>query len=150
MHLQAFGDDPARWMEISGWLRCRSPDEATCQACRLEGLKPHGAGWIVKLAGIDDRSAAETAVGDYLAVERGNLPDTLPGEYYWADLIGLPVTNIEGVELGTVTTLIETGGNTVLVVKDGERERLLPFVESVVRRVDPIVRRIEADWGADW
>jgi 16S rRNA processing protein RimM len=52
--------------------------------------------------------------------------------------------------LGRVKSLIETGANQVLVVADGERERLLPFVEQVVRRVDVPEGVIRADWDRDW
>jgi len=37
----------------------------------------------------------------------------------------------------------------VLVV-DGDRERLIPFTEQVVKRVDLAARRIEVDWGSDY
>jgi 16S rRNA processing protein RimM len=46
--------------------------------------------------------------------------------------------------------LIETGANQVLVVADGERERLLPFVEHVVGKVDVPGGVIRVDWGLDW
>jgi 16S rRNA processing protein RimM len=71
-------------------------------------------------------------------------------EYYWADLIGLEVVNLQDQPLGRVTSLIETGANQVLVVSDGERERLLPFVEQVVGKVDVPGGVIRADWGLDW
>ncbi len=50
------------------------------------------------------------------------MPATAADEYYWSDLIGLPVVTLDGLVLGTVDHLIETGANDVLVVK-GERER---------------------------
>jgi 16S rRNA processing protein RimM len=71
-------------------------------------------------------------------------------EYYWADLIGLAVVNLQDQPLGRVTSLIETGANQVLVVADGERERLLPFVEHVVGKVDVPGGVIRVDWDLDW
>ena len=56
---------------------------------------------------------------------RSRLPKPKPGEYYWVDLEGLRVVNREGIVLGTVSHLFETGANDVMVV-DGERERLIP------------------------
>jgi 16S rRNA processing protein RimM len=73
-----------------------------------------------------------------------------PGEYYWNDLIGLAVVNMQDQPLGRVKSLIETGANEVLVVVDGERERLLPFVEHVVKAVDVPGGTIRADWDSDW
>ena len=72
-------------------------------------------------------------------------------EYYWADLIGLDVVNTHDVSLGHVVGLIETSANDVLRVGDGvEKERLLPFVATVVLDVDLLARRVKVDWEADW
>jgi 16S rRNA processing protein RimM len=65
-------------------------------------------------------------------------------------LIGLAVVNMQDQQLGQVKSLIETGANQVLVVVDGERERLLPFVEHVVKVVDVPGGTIRADWDSDW
>jgi 16S rRNA processing protein RimM len=64
--------------------------------------------------------------------------------------IGLAVLNVQDQALGQVESLIETGANQVLVVKDGERERLLPFIAHVVKEVDLSARQIRVDWGSDW
>ena len=81
---------------------------------------------------------------------RDALPPPAQDEYYWADLIGLAVVNMQDQPLGRVKSLIETGANQVLVVADGERERLLPFVEQIVRTVDVPGGTIRADWDCDW
>jgi 16S rRNA processing protein RimM len=64
------------------------------------------------------------------------------------------VVNSAGVELGTVSRVFETGANDVLVVEDkmsgDERERLLPFIETVVRQVDVAGGSITVDWEADY
>ncbi len=150
VHIHPFGDDPAQWCEIGKWWHSREPDGANWTECSLSELKPHADGWIAKLAGVDSRGAAEAVVGDYLAAEREALPATAPDEYYWADLVGLSVRNQDGVGLGKVDSLIETVSNTVLVVKDGEIKRLLPFVDHVVRQVDLGAKLVLVDWGADW
>jgi len=82
-------------------------------------------------------------------VPRSALPETKGGEFYWADLIGLVVVNVSGQEFGRVTQILETGANDVLVVQ-GERERLIPFIASVIREVDTGAGRIQVDWGADY
>jgi 16S rRNA processing protein RimM len=110
----------------------------------------HGDGLIVCLDGVATREGAEALEGQFVGVPREQLPATEGGEYYWADLIGLAVLNLAGVSLGKVTRLIETGANDVLVVTDGERERLLPFVGHVVKDVDVAAGRINVDWEADW
>ena len=116
----------------------------------LEAVKLHGDGVVAKLAGIDDRDASEALGSCYFGAPRDALPSPAQDEYYWADLIGLTVMNMQDQPLGRVKSLIETGANQVLVVADGEHERLLPFVEHVVRAVDVPGGIIRADWGSDW
>lgn len=133
------------------WL---SPDvEAPAGSWKVHGLeavKLHGDGVVAKLAGIDDRDASEALGSCYFGAPRDALPPPAQNEYYWADLIGLVVMNMKDQPLGRVKSLIETGANQVLVVADGEQERLLPFVEHVVRAVDVPGGIIRADWESDW
>ena len=84
-----------------------------------------------------------------VAISREAFPEAASGEFYWADLVGLKVVNTAGVELGAVSRVFETGANDVLVV-EGERERLLPFIETVVRQVDIAGGSITVDWEADY
>jgi 16S rRNA processing protein RimM len=84
-----------------------------------------------------------------VALPRAALPETRSGEYYWADLIGLAVVNTGSKELGSVVGMLQTGANDVLVVQ-GERERLIPFIATVVREVDLKAGVIRVDWDADY
>ena len=64
-------------------------------------------------------------------------------------VIGLTAVNREGVELGKVDSLMESGAHDLLVIK-GKREVLIPFVEHFVGKVDVAAGRIEVDWGEDY
>lgn len=150
VHLHPFGDDPAAWAAMSQWWLGAEAQGDQWTAYPLAALKPHGDGWVVKFAGVDDRGGAEMLTGLYLAAPREDLPKPAANEYYWADLIGLKVVNEQETALGTVESLIETGANAVLEVRDGERKRLLPFVEKVVKKVDLAAGRVQVEWGADW
>jgi len=108
----------------------------------------HGRSLIAKLQGCDDRDAAARLKGMEVALPRSALPAAVDGEYYWADLIGLEVVNRDGVSLGRVAGLMETGASHVLVVR-AERERLIPFAEPVIESVDIGGGRVVVDWGAD-
>ncbi len=133
-------------LEHAEWLLDR---EGAWQACELVEGKRHGKGIIAKLAGVDDRDAAAEYVGIDIGVPREQLPETEPGEYYWTDLEGLRVVHKDGRELGTVAYLLETGANDVLVT-EGERERLIPFVMGrVVLDVDLDDGVITVDWEWD-
>lgn len=116
---------------------------------RLVEGKVHTQYLLAHLEGVDDRDAAEGLMGMDIAVLREEMPEAEDGEYYWDDLIGLEVVNSEGVALGRVTGLLETGAHDVLQVK-GERERLIPFVDAYVREVDLEGGRIVVDWGLDY
>ena len=112
-------------------------------------LKAHGKGLVAKLDGIDDRDAAAALIGAEIRVSRDRLPKARAGEHYWVDLEGLSVRTVDGVELGAVSHLIATGANDVLVVR-GDRERLVPYIPDVVRRVDPGAGLIEVDWDPEF
>ncbi|MCK6370445.1 MAG: ribosome maturation factor RimM [Gammaproteobacteria bacterium] len=110
----------------------------------------HGNGIIARLDGIADRDAARALVGSTISVWRRQLGATRPDEFFWADLIGLTVVNEEGAILGTVKDLLATGANDVLVI-EGERRRLVPFIPGqVVRRVDLEGRQIRVDWNEEY
>jgi 16S rRNA processing protein RimM len=109
----------------------------------------HGKGIVAQLEGIDDRDAAAALIGCDIAIERSQLGRTAPDEVYWADLIGLKVVTLDGVELGVVDHLLETGANDVVVVQ-GERERLLPYVEQVIHEVDLAGGVLRVDWDPDF
>ena len=77
-------------------------------------------------------------------------PDQLPkaakDEYYWSDLIGLAVETNQGVQLGIVDSLLETGANDVVIVK-GERERAIPFLQGkTIINIDLDAGRMVVDW----
>lgn len=127
------------------------------QECRVEQAKAHGSTLVAKLEGVDDRDAAVALRGMDIAVPRDTFPPAGENEFYRADLFGLMVVNREAVELGRVTGVLETGANDVLVVKEearGEaesgRERLIPFIESVIVEVSLASGVIRVDWGADY
>ncbi len=120
------------------------------QPFKVEDGRAHGVGVVLKFKGYDDRDQAATLLHRDIAVRRIQLPPTTPGEYYWTDLQGLRVVTLEGMVLGTVSRLFATGSNDVLVVQ-GERERLLPFIrDQVVVDVDLEQRVLRVDWDPDF
>ncbi len=116
---------------------------------KLAEGRPHGRGIVVRFEGCTDRDQAANLVGSEIAVELSQLPAPKQGEYYWAQLEGLKVINLEGQELGTVSHLFETGSNDVLVVKD-KRERLIPYTRDVIRNVDLDAGVMQVDWDASF
>lgn len=121
---------------------------------RLREAKDHSGGVVASAHGVDDREAAESLRGARVFVPRSSFPSTLADEYYWVDLIGLDVVNREGVVLGTVTELLSTSAQAVLVLQfaaDGKViERMIPFVAAYVDGVDLTAKRITVDWQSDY
>jgi 16S rRNA processing protein RimM len=83
----------------------------------VETAKVHNDVIVVKLKGIDDRDAALACKGKQIAVPRAQLPEAEENEYYWSDLIGLRVKNLQGIDFGLIVDVFETGANDVIVVK---------------------------------
>jgi 16S rRNA processing protein RimM len=106
---------------------------------------------VAQLPGVDDRDQAAALIGTDIHVAREQLPPPAKGEYYWVDLEGLEVVTTDNVELGRVSHLFATGANDVVVVRDGTRERLIPFVQgSYVRSVDLSAGRMVVDWDPEF
>ncbi len=105
-----------------------------------------GKGIVARIAGVDDRDQARLLIGTQIAIKRDQLAPLPEGEYYWHELIGLKVVNLQDIELGCVDHLFETGANDVLVVK-GERERLIPYaVGPIVKDIDLAAGCMRVDW----
>lgn len=120
------------------------------QAVEVESGRKQGKAVVAKIEGCDDRDAALALRDVEIAIDRDQLEVLGADEFYWTDLIGLRVVTIDGIELGEVDRLIETGANDVLVVK-GDRERLIPYVrEQVVRSVDLEAGEIRVDWDPEF
>ena len=147
---------------LKGWLRVKSfadpPEQLEnyrtwnllvndqCREMNLRCLRTTPRGLECLLDGIETRDAAEALRGAEIRVNREDLPAAGENEWYWADLEGLEVRNLEGRSLGRVHGLMATGANDVLIVQ-GERRRLIPFVPgSRVREVDLQERRLIVDW----
>ncbi len=121
----------------------------------LQG-KRHGKGLIAQLKGYATPEVSRQLSGALIGVPRQNLPPLPEGEFYWSQLIGLEVWNLQNQYLGRVNYLMETGANDVLVVKPvkgsiDREERLLPWLmPEVIRQVDLERQRIDVDWDADF
>jgi 16S rRNA processing protein RimM len=111
----------------------------------VEGSRWRGDTVYVKLSGVNSPEEAERVRGALLEVpesERRPLPE---GEFYEDELLGLTVRTTDGETLGKVAELLNPGPNSVLVVRGERGEILIPFIEDVIRRVDPVEGVIEID-----
>lgn len=104
---------------------------------RLEKVGGAGKAVVARLAGVTSREAAEALRGQLIEVDRTALPPLGDGEYYHADLIGLPCVDGEGAPLGTVVAVENYGAGDLLEVEgEGGRRALVPFTPGVADLVD--------------
>jgi 16S rRNA processing protein RimM len=127
--------DPSTDDRIRSDLALRLVDGERSQVFRVGAVRSKGSALLLKLDGIDDRSAAESWARSVVLVDR----DVLLAEadsYYDFELVGLRVIARDGAPMGTVREVIATGANDVLVVAGRKSEILVPAVASVLLDVD--------------
>lgn len=118
-------------------------------AIAVEQCRQQGRGIVAKLAGVNSREAAEALIHQQIFVEQSQLPELPAGEYYWHQLINLRVKTLDGVNIGSIGSIIETGANDVLVIRpndDSTPDILIPYVDEVVVRVDLQECEMQVDW----
>jgi 16S rRNA processing protein RimM len=107
------------------------PEMLTVNSCRL-----HKGNAIVKLEGVDSIDDAEELRGAEVLVDTDELEGLEEDEYYWFELIGLGVYAEDGSFIGKVEDLIDRAHQSVLVVRDGEAEALIPLAEPIIKEID--------------
>ena len=105
-------------------------------------VRPHAAFLLLKFKGIDSRDHAETLRDSVLLVAAEILPPLQEGEFYYYQVIGLPVRTTSDEMVGTITQVFSTGGHDVWVVRNGKKEYLIPVVEDIVQTIDIENRRV--------
>ncbi|WP_211097362.1 MULTISPECIES: ribosome maturation factor RimM [Oxalobacteraceae] len=157
---------------IKGWVRIRPYssdadallhaktwwlDKPALRDVDMMQAKIHGEDVVAQLMGVADRDAAEALKGAAVQVRRSHFPPLSDDEFYWIDLIGLSVENLQGESLGTVADLMDNGAHPILRVLepvtpggDKPQEHLIPFVDQFVKTVDQSARKITVDWGLDY
>ena len=94
-------------------------------ALTLKSVRHGSNGAIARIAEVTDRNAAEALRGTELTVPRSALTPLEPGEYYHADLLGLPVVSLEGEALGQVVAIDDFGAGDVIEVERPDKKRFM-------------------------
>ena len=148
---------------IKGWLKIRSETDPLTNILQyspwylkinqqwrcfeVQTGQTHGKGLIVQLKGCTDRNQAEELVRAEIAIEAEQLPVLAENEFYWSDLIGLAVQNQQGQSLGSVTDMMPTGANDVLVIEGQGPQVLIPYVlDYYVLDIDLENKTMLVDW----
>ena len=117
-------------------------------ALTVEKLKDDGKGGaIARLVGVTDRTAAEALRGTALTVPRSALPPLGEGEYYYADLIGLPAVSTEGEALGVCVAVENFGAGDVVEIEKADGSRfMVPMRAESVPEWSDLGIAIDARW----
>lgn len=124
----------------------------------VDDWKRHTDGLVVHIKGVDDRDVARAWCNQDICVDKSQLPDLSGEDFYWYQLEGLAVISyFEGREtrLGVVKSLLETGANDVLVIAGDtdsidREERLIPYVDQFVTKIDMATQTIDVIWDPEF
>lgn len=143
----SFTDPRENILAYSPWLLIKGDEIKTVDV--VDG-QLQGKTIVAQLDGVNDRDQAAGLMGWDIFISRDQLPKAAKGEYYWSELIGLAVETIDGVQLGIVDSLLETGANDVVIVH-GDRERVIPFLQGqTIINVDLDAGRLIVDWDPEF
>jgi len=160
-------------VDYNPWfIRAENRKSAPWVQIKLKSGKRHAKTVVAKLEHCNDRDVAQTYIGNEIAIELQQLEALKKkNEYYWRDLLGMRVINQQGIELGIVKNILETGANDVLVVvpeleagnepasEDSSEkstanktpECLIPWTMGhAIIAVNLKQKLIEVDWEIDW
>lgn len=111
--------------------------------------KRNGKLMVAKLKGIDDKDTALSLIGQKIEINKEQLHCLDNDKFYWHDLVGLEVTNKQGVKFGTIKSLLETGAHDVVII-NGDRERIVPYImDQTILEVNIEKNSMLVDWHED-
>ena len=143
VHVDSYTDPTDGILDYEQWtLRLGSGERVKYQ---LVDGHPHTDRLVARLEGIEDRDRAAALRGAVIEVDRAELPPTGEREYYQADLLGLPVRNLEGAALGKVDYFADTPTGPMMVLK-GTREYWIPATPRHLAKVDLAAGLVLVDW----
>ncbi len=130
-------DDPAARFAPGNTLRAKQARGGGERDYVVESAREHGGRLLVRLAGVDERDAADALRGSLFVVDSDDLPPIdEPDTYYDHQLEGLHVRTTTGQEVGVVTEVLHTAAGELLAVRGGDGgEVLVPFVSAIVTSV---------------
>jgi len=148
MHVDSYTDPPEGLLGYPQWVLRRGSGERLTWKL-LEG-HPQGERLVARLDGVEDRDAASALTGAVIEVQRAEMPPPGKRQHYQADLVGLAVRNLEGIELGRVAQFVDARSGPVMVVKaqDG-REHWVLATREYLHKVEMEAGLILVDWPVD-
>ncbi len=137
----------------SGEGTCLSPEfniyfekiDGQIEEHQVVSCRPFKDFFIVKLALIQNATHAEDLIKSKVYVKRSQFPPLEESVYYWVDLIGCRVFDINNDYIGELKNIIETGGTDVFEIIKDDKELLIPFSKKFVLNIDLKEKKITVD-----
>lgn len=133
---RSFADSPGRFLNLS--LVHIGPDERQTRQVRIEQVHPEARGIRLKLAGIDDRTAAERMRGTFLFVDATQQVKLPKGRFFVHEIVGMTVLDEEDRRIGRVREVLKLPAHDVYVVEENGRESMIPAVKEFVVGIDTV------------
>ncbi len=147
VQVYSWADPPEAVFEYTPWILESSETPVIVDQWRRSGQK-----LVAKLRDLDAPEDAAKLAERFILVQRTQLPDPSPGQYYWHDLVDLQVINLQGHCWGRVAGILPTGAHDVLKISAEEDATvLIPFaVDHTIKKVDLEAGTILVDWPEEW
>lgn len=149
VRIRPFSEDADALLKVKTWWL----EKPALHDVDVQQVKLHGGDVVARLVGVTDRNVAESLKGAAVFIPQSHFPVLSDDEFYWTDLIGLEVENLQGEHLGKVSDMMSNGPQSILRITPGEveaQERLIPFVDAFINKVDKQAGKIIVDWGLDY
>jgi len=135
LRVEALGDAPDVLRTLQQ-VTLRSPDGQERRWNVQVVRSGPGGSLLLRLEGLDDRTAAEAFKGWDVQAPKDALPDLDEGEYWYFQLQGLTVVRRDGEVLGEVVGVFNAGASDVATVRGVRGEWMLPIVDEVIVEID--------------
>lgn len=162
MKIHSFTQPETNIVNYSSWLVSFGNNSSLSRKRELLSLtecKKQGSFLIGLVAGYDTPEKAKTIVNADILILKSQLPDLDSNhtqDYYWTDLIGLDVYNLENTYLGKIDSFFETGANDVMIIinnidHEKTKKTLIPYVlDKFIKTIDLAQKKMTVDWHEDW
>jgi 16S rRNA processing protein RimM len=135
VYIRTYTFDDQRFKKLKRVL-LKGKDEAVAERA-IDAVRITGQGVLLKLAGCDDRDAAEELRGSELLIPESERPKLPKGRAYYDQVIGISVVDDEtGEEIGTVKNVLDMPASDVFVLDLGGVEHLISNAGEEVKKID--------------
>jgi 16S rRNA processing protein RimM len=122
------------------------PNPEAAQEFELESLRRHKGRFLLKVAEINTKEEADKLKGYFIYISQDQLPALAEDEYYWFQLKGIEIRDLENRVLGQISHVTDPGGQEIWVVKNSTgQEALIPATDQFVARMEISKGYIQVD-----